>query len=300
MKTEQKFLIYSGSISVILILLMLAGVLYTFSVQERRFNDKINLLASDYNEKINALQKDLTDEVSILQNVISNVDEQDKQRNKDVLDLVANVQSQSQASIQAAKSDLEKELANIEVGTGDFSGVIGSSLQAVVSVLTNEAQGSGVIVSEDGYVVTNLHVIEGARVVRVVDYDNTIHNVELVGTSATHDIAVLRIMENKSFDYLDFGNSDDIKVGESVVALGNPYGLDFTATQGIVSARRTASDGNEYIQIDVPINPGNSGGPVIDTVGDIIGIANFKVQGAEGIGFAIPSNVVEDVYRDIT
>jgi serine protease Do len=187
----------------------------------------------------------------------------------------------------------------IEVSGSDFSGVIQDSLESVVSVLTDDGQGSGAIIDSEGYIITNFHVIQGAKVIKVLDHEKTLYNVELTGYNTNLDIAVLKISANETFEVLDFGDSDDIKVGQAIVALGNPFGLDFTATQGIVSARRTASDGNEYIQIDVPINPGNSGGPIVDASGEIIGIANFKISGAEGVGFAIPSNVAEEAVNDI-
>lgn len=299
MKNEQKLFLYNALISFLLIVVVTGFMLWTVSLQERRFNSRLDLMTQDYGAKIDKLNSLLNDDIKLLQNVISNADKQNKERDQEILEIIAKVESESKESIEKAKKQLEKELSMVEVGGGDLSGVIQDSLQAVVSVLTDSGQGSGAIITEDGDVITNFHVIQQARVIRVLDYDKVIHDVKLIGYDRDYDIAVLRIVSNETFEYLDFGDSDSVKVGQTVVALGNPYGLDFTATQGIISARRTASDGKEYIQVDVPINPGNSGGPIIDAAGDIIGIANFKISGGEGVGFAIPSSKAEDVVEGI-
>lgn len=299
MKREKKLFLYSILISLLLTVIVIGFMLWTVSLQEQKFNTKLNLIIKDYDGKIDELNGVLNDEMNLLQNLISNVDKQTKERDQELLDLITKVESESKKSIEEAKSDLERELSMIEVSGTDFSGVIQDSIKSVVSVLTDKGQGSGAIISERGDIVTNFHVIQSARVIKVLDYDKVIHNVDLIGVDSDLDIAVLRIVTNETFDALDFGDSDDVKIGQIVVALGNPLGLDFTATQGIISARRTTSDGNEYIQIDVPINPGNSGGPIIDAAGDIIGIANWKISGAEGVGFAIPSNIAEEVVSNI-
>jgi len=300
MKSDKKLFWYNGLISVLLAVIVIGFMIWTFSLQENRFNNKLNLVISDYGAKIDKLNGLLNDDMKLLQNLISNVDKQNRERDQEILDIVARVESESKESIEKAKEQLEKELSMAEIsGGGDLSGVIQDSLESVVSVLTDRGQGSGAIIDEEGYVITNFHVIQSARVIKVLDYDKVIYNVEVSGFDRDSDIAVLKIISNETFEDLDFGDSDDVKVGQTVVALGNPYGLDFTATQGIISARRTASDGKEYIQVDVPINPGNSGGPIIDATGDIIGIANFKISGAEGVGFAIPSNEAEEVVEGI-
>lgn len=299
MKREQKLFLYNIIISFLLVVIFSGFMIWTFSLQEERFNNKLNLIMKDYGDKIEKLNELLNDDTKILQNLISNVDKQNKERDQEILSIIAEVESESKKSIEKAKKDLERELSMIEVTGTDLSGVIQNSLKSVVSVLTDKGQGSGAIITEDGDIITNFHVIQYARVIKVLDYNKIIHNVNLIGFDRDYDIAVLRIVSNETFDALDFGDSNDVKVGQTVVALGNPYGLDFTATQGIISARRTASDGKEYIQIDVPINPGNSGGPIVDAAGEIVGIANFKISGAEGVGFAIPSNTAREVVEGI-
>jgi serine protease Do len=121
----------------------------------------------------------------------------------------------------------------------------------------------------------------------------------MVGTDRELDIALLKIEGN--FNSVDLGDSDDTKIGEKVIAIGNPLGLEFTLTEGVISARdRIGSNGLPYyFQIDVPINPGNSGGPLINTEGEVIGINNFKVQGAEGLGFALEINEAKEAINSI-
>jgi len=299
MKKERMFFLYGILISLVLVIIASLYMHYSITVKEQEFNMRLDSLVQENKKQMEEFDQSINDQMKVLQNVLTNLDEQNKGRDKDLLDLIAKVESESKQAVQEARSDLEKQLSSIETTSTDFSKVIQNSLKSVVSVLTDKGQGSGAIISRDREVVTNYHVIYGARVVNVLDYDKVIYKTKLVGYDIDHDIAVLEIVSNETFERLDFVDSDKVKVGESVVALGNPLGLAFTATQGIVSARRVGSDGNEYIQVDVPINPGNSGGPVIDASGNIIGIANFKISGAEGVGFAIPSNVVEEVVNNI-
>ncbi len=195
-------------------------------------------------------------------------------------------------------SKLEQKVANIQVTSSDFSSIIQKVLQSVVSVRTDVGQGSGVIVSSAGYIVTNYHVIKGATAAQILTYDENVHATQLIGYDEDADVAVLKI--DGSFSKLKFGNSNELLVGQRLIALGNPYGLSFSVTEGIVSAvHRQGANNNYYIQTDVPINPGNSGGPLVDINGEIVGINNFKIKDAEGLGFAIESNTVYKVYQDI-
>src|SRR6185437_8943462 len=164
--------------------------------------------------------------------------------------------------------------------------------------------GSGVIVSQEGHIVTNLHVIGGALVVRVHLNDGRILSAKVLGTDSFTDLAILKI-RGTGFIPLKLGNSDEVKVGQAVIAVGNPYGLQETVTQGIISAkgRRGFSETvNEFFQTDAAINPGNSGGPLIDLDGRVIAINNSILSdrgGWQGISFAIPSNTVKRVFNDI-
>ncbi|GAH75283.1 unnamed protein product, partial [marine sediment metagenome] len=158
---------------------------------------------------------------------------------------------------------------------------------------------TGFIIDEDGYIVTNYHIIEGATVVGIYTSSDGPYDIQLIGVDSIMDVALLKIEEN--FQKLSLGNSDNVDIGEKVIAIGNPYGLQFSATVGSVSQiHREGPNGLEiYLQIDAAINPGNSGGPVIDKNGKVIGMVNFKVKGAEGLGFALESNFIREAINDI-
>jgi len=165
--------------------------------------------------------------------------------------------------------------------------------------------GSGVIVASDGYIVTNNHVIRDADEITVTLYDKREFPGKVIGTDPKTDIAVIKI-EATDLPALEWGDSDSLKVGETVIAVGIPYGLDHTVTSGIVSAKGRANvkiaEYEDFIQTDCAINPGNSGGPLVNVKGELVGIntAIFSVSGGyQGIGFAIPSNMAQSVLESL-
>ena len=168
--------------------------------------------------------------------------------------------------------------------------------------------GSGFIITTDGYIVTNYHVIEGANSVKVTLYDGNSYDAAIVGGDEDYDIAVLKI-EASGLQAVVIGDSDKLNVGDSAVAIGNPLGeLTFSMTEGIVSCvnRAINVDGTPFnmIQIDASINPGNSGGPLLNTYGEVVGIVSAKYSSdsttsVEGLGFAIPINDVIAMVQDI-
>jgi Do/DeqQ family serine protease len=168
--------------------------------------------------------------------------------------------------------------------------------------------GSGVIVGEDGVIVTNNHVIEGADTIRVVLYDRREFDAKLVATDEKTDLAILRIKTNgKPLPVIGLSDSDDLEVGDLVLAIGNPFGVGQTVTSGIVSALSRSGVGlsrlGSFIQTDAAINPGNSGGALVGLDGRLVGIntAIFsKSGGSQGIGFAVPSNMVRAVIRGVS
>jgi serine protease Do len=168
-----------------------------------------------------------------------------------------------------------------------------------------EAAGSGFIVDESGIVVTNNHVVQGAKTVTVTLSDGTKLVATVVGRDPSTDVAVLRIHGDHKLPYLDLGNSTNVKTGQWVVAMGNPFGLGGTVTAGIVSAEgRDIGDGpyDSFLQIDAPINKGNSGGPLFNQAGEVIGMNTAILSpsgGSIGIGFAIPSNTIKSVVAQI-
>ncbi len=226
----------------------------------------------------------------------------EKQVNDLKLETQANINSLSEGLIQT-KGELgvigeEFDLLRASAGE-DFSGIIDSSVPAVVTIRTDISQGTGFIIDNEGYVITNAHVLLGASAAGILTYDGEIHTVTRIGENTLLDLALLKIEGN--YQDLEFEDSNNIEVGESVIAIGNPLGLQFSVSQGIVSAiHRAGPNGIEaYIQTDAPLNPGNSGGPLINKQGKVIGINNFKVGGSEGLGFALESNFIIEVINDI-
>lgn len=165
--------------------------------------------------------------------------------------------------------------------------------------------GSGVIITEDGYIVTNNHVIQNASELEVTLNNNKSYKATLVGTDSKMDIALLKVDTKDKLPFATFGNSDDIKVGEWVLAVGNPYNLTSTVTAGIVSAkaRNLSKDGlQSFIQTDAAVNPGNSGGALVNTKGQLIGINTMisSMTGSYvGYSFAVPSNIARKIIEDI-
>ncbi|MGI6614614.1 MAG: S1C family serine protease [Dethiobacteria bacterium] len=173
------------------------------------------------------------------------------------------------------------------------------------NVYVEKGSGSGAIISKDGYIVTNQHVIDGAAQIVVVTSDWRSFEAAVVGEDALTDLALLKIEEG-DLPSVPLGNSSSLRVGETVLAAGNPLGyLKHTVTRGIISAldREVRASQSQYaytyIQTDAGINPGNSGGPLINLGGEVIGINSAKISGAEGIGLAIPIDTVKRVTDDL-
>lgn len=166
--------------------------------------------------------------------------------------------------------------------------------------------GSGVIITKDGHILTNYHVIANALEIRVTTNDQKSYKATLVGTNPKADIAVIKIVDaDHDFPVLNFANSDQVKVGQTVFAVGNPFGLSGSFTQGIISARRNSKQTGNIFQTDTVINPGNSGGPLINIHGEIVGI-NFSIRSGnqqvntwQGVGFAIPANDARNAFEAI-
>ena len=162
--------------------------------------------------------------------------------------------------------------------------------------------GSGFIIDRDGYIVTNNHVVEGADEIKVILSDKEEYDAEIVGKDPNTDLALIRIKSGRDFTIAALGDSNALKVGEWVVAIGSPFGLEHTVTAGIVSAKgRVIGSGpyDDFIQTDASINPGNSGGPLINMNGEVVGINTAIISSGQGIGFAIPINLARDVIEQL-
>ncbi|HWA47759.1 MAG TPA: Do family serine endopeptidase, partial [Dongiaceae bacterium] len=165
--------------------------------------------------------------------------------------------------------------------------------------------GSGFIIDASGYVVTNNHVIDDAKNIEVTLTDGTEYPAKLIGADPKTDLALLKVEAKTELPHVSFGDSDKMRIGDWVMAVGNPFGLGGTVTAGIVSARgRDIHEGpyDDFLQIDAAINQGNSGGPTFSTNGDVIGINTAIVSpsgGSVGIGFAIPSNLAKPIIAEL-
>lgn len=187
---------------------------------------------------------------------------------------------------------------------GDFFGRGNGTQKRQIQTPKRTASGSGVIISSDGYIVTNNHVVEGADELTVTLNDNREFSARIVGTDKTTDLALIKV-DGKNLPTLPIGDSDKLKVGEWVLAVGNPFNLNSTVTAGIVSAKARALGANgveSFIQTDAAINSGNSGGALVNTKGELIGINAMlysQTGSYSGYGFAIPTTIMNKVVDDL-
>lgn len=296
-------------IAVIISFILLSGSLllyfnYSLNAARQDYNTKIDVLNQEVIGSLQSLKSSLESQFVLLNSSLSseigdvNLDLDDfKRQNQLQINALSSLIDQIEEQSNIRLNELKGELKDIQIQSADFSAIVDDVLQSVVSIKTSSAQGSGAIIGADGYIVTNVHVIEGASTIRAVTYSGKTYNAILIGMDTAVDIAVLKV-DAANLKSLGYGDSDAVKVGEKVLAAGNPAGLSFTVTEGIVSAFRRF-DGVDYIQTDVPINPGNSGGPLVNAKGEIIGINNFKVGGFESLGFAISSDETKSVTSRI-
>ena len=165
--------------------------------------------------------------------------------------------------------------------------------------------GSGVIINRDGYILTNEHVIGNATTIKVILSDEREFPARIVGSDIKSDLAIIKVEGKENLPYIQMGRSDDLMIGETVIAIGNPFGLQHTVTTGIISALNRSIRGGknrvyqDFIQLDASINPGNSGGPLLNINGSLIGINTAIYQKAEGIGFAIPIDNAKRIVDDL-
>jgi serine protease Do len=224
------------------------------------------------------------------------------------MDDVASVDSTSAAANVETRQDTLFSTASglAELPPREQAKVLGP---AVIKVSTPGGLGSGVILSRDGYAITNAHVVQGETNLRATVWfaqaDGTlkrtdIDDVELVALNNHIDLALIKLKhpEGKDFLFAPVQDAEKLEIGQNVFAIGNPLGLERTLTQGVISTTQRNFDGLTYIQTDTPINPGNSGGPLFNTKGEVIGITNMGIRGGEALGFAIPARYVKDFIRN--
>lgn len=234
------------------------------------------------------------------------------------------------ASDTPSAQPAQPQPANARVDTADVAGLVEKLKPTVVNIMTSKvvnladdpiarfhqffeggqegsvnrplSLGSGFIVDKEGYVVTNVHVIQGADEIRVRLSDERVYPARVVGKDPKLDLALIQILGATNLSAASLGNSDSLRVGDWVLCIGNPFGLGHTVTLGITSAKdRSIGTGpyDSFIQTDASINPGNSGGPLFNLKGEVIGIPTMVHRGGQGIGFAVPVNMLKDILGQL-
>lgn len=275
LKKHHKIMI-GGFTSIVIIYMIINAILLNAvfvkqTINHNQLSDKIDTLQADTQNKLN----ELTDSIM--------------QTNNELTSLGTQVGS------------IDEEFASLKASTSaDFSNIIENAIKGVVTIRTDAGQGTGFIIDDEGYVVTNAHVLSGATRVQAITYEQETLSAELIGYSPLFDIALLKIPGEH--ERLRLANSNKVQIGEKVIAIGNPLGLQFSVSEGIVSGtHRQGPNGLDvYIQTDAALNPGNSGGPLINKDGKVIGINNFKIGGGESLGFALESNYIRDTLNEIS
>jgi len=272
--------IFGSFSSIVIIFMISSGIL-------------IYMLFANQNSNYNRLSKDIAE----TQNNINTLTENLIQTKDNLKETIGKL------DVKIGSFDEEIDLLKASVGE-DFSGIVEDSIKSVVTIRTNVGQGAGFIITNEGYIVTNAHVLadEQGRLtsdIKAVTHEQKIIDANFIGFDGELDIALLKI--SGDYNELILGDSEDIQIGEKVIAIGNPLGLQFSVSQGIVSAvhRPGINKIEAYIQTDAALNPGNSGGPLINTQGKVIGINNFKRGSGENLGFALESNYIEETINDI-
>ena len=276
LKRHHKIII--GSLSSLVILFMITSSIFTYLIfikqtaSDAELNREITSLQTDTQTKLNELTESILKTESQLKNLGSQI------------------------------GSIDEEITNLKFSaSADFSSIIEDSIKSVVTIRTDISQGSGFIIADNGYVVTNAHVMEGAKAAGITTYDGKLHQVSKVGQNDVMDIILLKISDT-SYNPLQLENSGNVQIGEKVIAIGNPLGLQFSVSEGIVSGvdREGANGIQAYIKTDTALNPGSSGGPLIGTNGKVVGINNFKIGGSENIGFALESDYLKTTVNDIS
>ena len=293
MKRETKqHLIYT-----LVIILIISGVVWYEHNETKETRKILTQEISKLSNQVSSLQNQLNEKIQQLKGNITDLNMNLEDRETEIKSLTGEL-AQVKVENKQQVDQLQENIKKIKAQNQDFSSVIEDAIPSVISVRTNVGSGSGFIIQSNGYAVTNYHVIEDATAGNAVTSDGKSHTIRIVGFNKNADIAVLEL-SGEGFPKLRFGSSNNLDIGERVIAVGSPGGLDFTVTQGIVSAQRTENNGNELVQIDVPINPGNSGGPLINSAGKVVGVNTKKISGFEGVGFALASSYVDDIVDEI-
>lgn len=276
MRKHHKIILGSAGTVVFVFMIVVGVMLYGMHIKQEYYQEQVNSEIANIQASINELSENVLETQTDLNSL----------------------------NTQVGSIDEEFDLLKASVSS-DFSGIFEDAVKSVVSVITDSGQGTGFIINEEGYVVTNAHVLANSQGyladnIRAVNYEGETISADFIGFDSEFDLALLKISGN--YDKLILANSDEVQIGEKVIAIGNPLGLDFSVSEGIVSQiHREGMNGiNAYIQTTAALNAGNSGGPLINSEGEIIGINNFKIGEGESLGFALESNYIKDVVNYIS
>jgi len=291
----------------IILILMVVSSYYFYSLQKQ-----IDVNYKTTQTNIAQIDVQLTQKIENVDNALGKTIDEYKLQNEQKFTVVDQKITQSQQESQekifslegqlkdvqnkseTAVTQLKESISNIQIESKDFSAIIDDVVETVVTLKTDKGLGSGVIISQKGYLVTNQHVVDRISKLGIYTADGNVYAGRLIAEDVDKDIAILQIVSEKEFNYLKFEDSDKINVGEKVIAVGNPSGLAFSVSEGIISStNRVDNNGVPLFQIDAAINPGNSGGPLVTINKKIAGINTLKLTGTEGLGFAIQGDVVK-------
>lgn len=259
---------------------ILNGVIIKQSIEKQQMQNKINLLETELNYKINELATSIILKNDELENHFSSISEN--------------------------LTSMEEKIGKINLENyGDFAKIIEESMPSILNIRTLSTQGTGFIIHEDGYFVTNTHILKSqvgnmTQIIQATTSNDEIYLARIIETSPELDLALLKIEGN--FSKLKFADSNKVQLGENIIAIGNPEGFSFSVTNGIVSAINRIGPNNMpyYIQTNTELNQGNSGGPLINKEGLVIGMNNFKIIDTEGMGFALESNIIKETINKIS
>ena len=274
LKPHHKIIFGSVSSIVIIVIIINSIVLYTLFAKQKMDYNELNADIKEMQNNINTLTENLIETRKALESTV------------EILDVKIGTIGQEFDLLKASAGE-------------DFSGIIENSIPSVVTVKTNIGQGTGFIISDEGYIVTNAHILTGVKIVEIATYEQDSIDADFIGYNQDLDLALLKI--DGRYTPLKLANSNNVQIGEKVIAIGNPLGLQFSVSEGIVSGihRPGLNQIEAYIQTDAALNPGNSGGPLINKQGEVIGINNFKIGGGENLGFALESNYIKRYVNEI-
>ena len=276
MKKHHKIFIGSFGtvvlIFMIVITILLNGLIVKQTLENQELKKQISKLEDSTNKKLNELAVNVINTKATISGDISSLNQNLNETNKEINLLKANINE-------------------------DFSGIIEDSIKSILTIQTLSKQGTGFLINENGYLVTNAHILtnelgELTQIIQILTYNNKIYSGEIIGIIEEMDLALLKI--NEKTNYLELEESSNVQIGDKVIAIGHPQGLQFSVTDGIISAiNRQESEITSYVQTNAELNQGNSGGPLINTEGKVVGMNNFKLAESEGLGFALESDKIK-------